>query len=240
MAPGRSFPVPMSLQKQHGIAFDIIYIVLKNIIIMAEIKIEKKSPVWPWILVALAVIGIVIYLVAFNDDDDSSEGIMDTTELQDTTRQDAPNNATVNSYVSFVEEHRDQMGQDHEFTSEALTKLVNATEAMAAEINYDIRNDIDSVRMQADKVTQEPTATSHANSIREAADVLAGALQQIQKNAFPDLSNEADQVKNAASDIDGNELTLDQKDEVNNFFSESADLLEKMNNNAPEKQNYDR
>ncbi len=28
---------------------------------MAEIKIEKKRPVWPWILIVLIILGVVAY-----------------------------------------------------------------------------------------------------------------------------------------------------------------------------------
>ncbi len=28
---------------------------------MAEIKIEKKRPVWPWILVVLIIVGVIAY-----------------------------------------------------------------------------------------------------------------------------------------------------------------------------------
>lgn len=36
---------------------------------MAEIRVEKRKPVWPWIIAGLAVLAIVIFLVAGNDND---------------------------------------------------------------------------------------------------------------------------------------------------------------------------
>ncbi|MFD1605477.1 hypothetical protein ACFSJW_02665 [Flavobacterium artemisiae] len=35
---------------------------------MAEIKIEKKKPVWPWI-VAILLIGAVVYYIYFREDE---------------------------------------------------------------------------------------------------------------------------------------------------------------------------
>jgi hypothetical protein len=35
---------------------------------MAEIKIRKKSPVWPWILLLLLVIGGVLYFLYYKGD----------------------------------------------------------------------------------------------------------------------------------------------------------------------------
>ncbi len=36
---------------------------------MAEIRVEKRKPIWPWILAGLAALAIVIFLVAGNDND---------------------------------------------------------------------------------------------------------------------------------------------------------------------------
>lgn len=201
---------------------------------MAEIKIEKKTPKWPWILLILAIIGILIYLFAFNGDGEiTGDMTEETTEEPADTRQVGPNNSTVIAFVSFITEDSVSMGLDHEFTNEALLRLSNATNAMADEIGYDIKKDLDEVRTLSEKIKRDPFETTHANSIREAADILAQVLQNIQQNAFPGLASEADEVKNAATDIDTEVLTLDQKEDVKNFFRESADLLEKMNNNSP-------
>jgi hypothetical protein len=55
---------------------------------MAEIKIEKKSPAWPWILLTiLLVAAFVYYLVATNKVDVDENGVQindDRTEQVDT------------------------------------------------------------------------------------------------------------------------------------------------------------
>lgn len=202
---------------------------------MAEIKIEKKAPIWPWILLILVVIGVLIYLFAFNGDRDKSEDRTEQkTEESTEIRQVAPNNSTVSTYVNFIKENPDQMGLDHDFTNEALLKLTNATSAMANEIGYDIQKDLEAVRTHAEKISRDPYETTHANSIRKSAEILATVLQNIQQKAFSGLASEANEVKNAATAIDPDILTLDQKEDVKNFFKESADLLEKMNNNSPQ------
>lgn len=91
---------------------------------MAEIKIEKKPPMWPWILLLLAVIGILIYLFAFSGDEDEIEDMAETrTEEVTDTRQVALNNSTVIAYVSFIKDNPGQMSLDHEFSNEALLKF---------------------------------------------------------------------------------------------------------------------
>ena len=39
---------------------------------MAEIKIEKKKPIWPWVVVVL-IIGALLYFVFLKNDEAQSE-----------------------------------------------------------------------------------------------------------------------------------------------------------------------
>jgi len=206
---------------------------------MAEIKIEKKSPIWPWILLVVAVI-VVLFLVLSNNgnseeaediqDDEIEQGFGGSTDV----RPAAINNSAVFAFVSFMNEDPDSMGLDHEFTNEALLKLTNATSALANEVDYDIQKDLDKVKTHGDKITKDPFDTTHANSIRMSAEILANVLQNIQQKAFANLESEAAVVIKSALAIDNEALTLNQKEDVKNFFRNSADLLEKMNNHSPQ------
>lgn len=48
---------------------------------MAEIKIEKKKPVWPWI-VALLIIGALVYYIFVTDHEANGES---TIEIENST-----------------------------------------------------------------------------------------------------------------------------------------------------------
>ncbi|HEX8017396.1 MAG TPA: hypothetical protein VF465_19365 [Flavobacterium sp.] len=50
---------------------------------MAEIKIEKKRPVWPWIVAVLLIAGLVYY-VFLRDDHVQSETTIENTSGTDT------------------------------------------------------------------------------------------------------------------------------------------------------------
>jgi hypothetical protein len=196
---------------------------------MAEIKIEKKKPIWPWVILGLIVLALIIYFTGFYDTDDyEREQITDTTISADQTQQPINNN-TVSEYVTFIQADTSSMGLDHEYTNEALLKLINATEAIADDVDYDVEKDIQTVRDYAQKITQDPFETTHANSIRAAADILATVLQNIQQAEFPNLANQASEVKDAAGSITPEDLTLDQKQDVKSFFNQAASLLEQMN-----------
>lgn len=55
---------------------------------MAEIKIEKKKPIWPWI-VAVVLIAALIYFMFLNDD---GMQVQNTTEIENTTIIDSTAN----------------------------------------------------------------------------------------------------------------------------------------------------
>ncbi len=192
---------------------------------MAEIKIEKKKSVWLLVLLIFGVTAVLLYLLSLNDGSQKMDKIPETTDLLSVNE----NLATVNAFVVFVESDSNKMTLDHAYTNEALLKLVEATNAIADEVGYDIKADIDQVKEYAEIITVEPYETTHANNIRKAADILTNILQNIQQAKYPGLSNEVVQLRNASSSINPDVLTLDQKDAVNSFFSSAADLLKKMN-----------
>jgi hypothetical protein len=49
------------------------------------------------------------------------------------------NNDIVAAYVNFVENNKEKMSLDHAYTNEALSKLIEATNAIANEVGYDVQ-----------------------------------------------------------------------------------------------------
>ncbi len=199
---------------------------------MTEIKIEKKKPVWPWILLAL---GLLVAAWFFFNRNDNAEPVAIADETADETAliDVRENNNIVTAYIKFVDADTNTMSLDHSFTSEAFNMLTDAVDAMATEAGYDVKADIGKAKQLADEITRDPMVTTHADKIRSAADVLSTALQNLQQSKYPSLSAEAAEVKTAASAIDPETLTLDQRDAVKSFFRKAADLLSKMNDNSP-------
>lgn len=200
---------------------------------MAEIRVEKKSPMWPWILIGLIILAVILYFVLSDDSNgDTDRTTTTTTEQtdQDRTRRDSPvNNQTVAAYVTFVQDSDREMGLDHEYSNEALKRLTEATKAMADEVNVDVERDLSVVRSNAQEIQQDPFETTHANKIRASAEKLSDALMTIQREAFPNLSNQASAVRNSAMEINPEELALDQRDAIKSFYDRAADLLRQMN-----------
>ncbi len=196
---------------------------------MAEIKIEKKKQVWPWLLAGIVIATLIVYFLVFRDSGKN-------TEAEDTTNTNQPdllgvkeNNSTVAAFVNFVENDTTKMGLDHAYTNEALLKLMDATKAIAGEVGFEVQADLEKVRDYANMITKDPYETTHADNIRKADDILTNVLQSIQKAKYPSLAGEVEELKRASELIKPEVLTLDQKDAVKNYFVKASDLLQKMN-----------
>jgi hypothetical protein len=191
---------------------------------MTEIKIERKRSLWPWVILGLVLLAIIVYFIWFRSDkaDENSDVNMALITVRE-------NNTTVGDYIGFVNSDTATMTIDHNFTNQAILKLTNAVTAMADEIDFDIKADMDSVKVHGEIITRDPFETTHANHIRKAADILTNSLHRMQQAKYPELSAEAAQLKSSAASIDSDALTLDQREAVKGFFRQAADLLEKMN-----------
>jgi hypothetical protein len=200
---------------------------------MAEIKIEKKKPIWPWLLVGLIIVALLVNFLVFRDNGENTEVVTEPDSITYTNESDLlevkENNGTVEAYVSFVENNNEKMSLDHEYTNEALLKLIEATDAMANEVGYDVQADIEKAREYAKMIEQDSFEITHADNIRNADSILTNILQNIQKAKYPGLADEVTALISASESIKPGVLTLEQKDAVKNYFAKASDLLQKMN-----------
>ena len=202
---------------------------------MAEIKIEQKKQVWPWLLAGLVIAALVIYFLMFRDNDNvnTTEVVTEENYISDTNESNLldvkENNSTVAAFISFVEKDTNRVSLDYAYTNEALLKLTAATNAMAEEIGYDVHADLDKAKESALLIAKEPFESSKAKNIRNAADISSTSLHNMQLAKYPGLSDEGKELESASAAIDPLAPTLGQKDAVKNYFAKAADLLEKMN-----------
>ncbi|MDX1754077.1 MAG: hypothetical protein R3259_12865, partial [Salinimicrobium sediminis] len=133
----------------------------------------------------------------------------------------------VQGYLAYID-NDEKMGIDHQYTNNAIIELMNAVQAKADEINYDISADMQAVRADAQAIQQDPMALNHANRIKSVGTKLAEVMEKMQKDKFPNLSQDVTEVKTAAQNINATTPTLDQKDQIKKFFDEAGDVLEKM------------
>src|SRR5665811_2207661 len=87
---------------------------------MAEIKIEQKKQVWPWLLVGLIIAALLVYFLVFRDNGKNTEAVTEADYITNTNEPNLlgvkENNGTVAAYVNFVENSKEKMSLDHAYT----------------------------------------------------------------------------------------------------------------------------
>lgn len=207
---------------------------------MAEIKIEKKKPIWPWILLGLIILAVILYFVIAdnNDDDDFNEEEnteqvatpMETEEDTETASWEEDNlsgDESVSKYLTHISD-QEKMGIDHEYSSQALVYLINALENRSEEANINTEVEIQELKDDVRDIKEDPQALTHANTINDVGDKIVDLMEKMQEEKFPDISQDVQEVKTALQNIDPSTPTLDQKDAVNSFYKEAGDVVQNM------------
>lgn len=66
---------------------------------MAEIKIEHKKQVWPWVLVGLVIFALLLYFLVFRDNGKNTEAV---TEADSITNTNEPDLLAVKEYAKMI------------------------------------------------------------------------------------------------------------------------------------------
>lgn len=204
---------------------------------MAEINIQRKeTSMWPWVVGGLVLVLVILFLAGVFSDD---ETVYEDASAADTTTQtnepaamntEVPDD--VESYLTYVREHNtDAMGLDHEYSSAALQRLAAALGAIATRDyagDAEVQRVRDSLQSKADRIQIDPEATNHADMLRDAAMSVADLMETMQKKGYPNLGTQVGEVRSAATAIKPGVLTLEQKQEVQTFFTRAGEALESM------------
>jgi hypothetical protein len=217
-------------------------------IVMAELNVEKKkkSPIG-WIILGIAVLALVIWFVASDNDDIQDTAQFNQEEEQtseygqeqsqavapyDGERSRTESNTRVQEYVTFVEEkERADYDMNHTVVQEGITKLSDALKAVANEQTQGQGTwdgELDQIKQDVSQLQGETLNQQHSTVIRSAFSSAANVIQNIQNKYYPEFQNDASDIMDAAQDIDAQELASEQKNEIHSFFKKTADLLEKM------------
>ncbi len=157
----------------------------------------------------------------------------------------------VTQYLQFVDNRASRdAGIAHEYTADGLRQLAAALNEVSANATSDVavQPRIDEIRERADAMQNNPTATEHSLQAREAFSLAANLIGQLHGTtdnasrgntgnpAYSGTtgSNAAvgDQgaLQQAAMAIQPSRALLDQRQQVEQFFSHAADALRTMTN----------
>lgn len=212
---------------------------------MAEIKIEKKKPVWPWVILILVVLGIIAYFVYANDedvnddfdDDITNEQVIDTTNTQ--SSYDSYNTGTTNSsydqFMAYDQSIADstRVAVDSSYTKKAFANLTKAVVQKADENNIEDSEALTDLRNFSSLITSISTTTKDTKGFKNfktASDKVVKVMEDIQKKAYPSLLTQVADLKKTAAKVDGSVMMNKQQEQLYAFLRQSRDVLQMMNN----------
>lgn len=213
---------------------------------MAEIKIEKKRPIWPWVLVTLLVLALVIYFVYENrEDEDYNDDFNDdvTTEQIDSINSDMDNaydsnqdySSTFDEFSAFENSISDstRIAVDSSYTKKAFSNLAKAVVNRAEEDSLQDSEALTDLRAYTTlntTISSTPNASGESKNFKTASDKVAKVLEAIQAKNYPELQSHISDLNQITSKIDGSVSMEKQQAALYAFFSKSKEVLEAMNN----------
>ncbi len=214
---------------------------------MAEIKIEKKKPIWPWILLALLIVGIVAYVIANKNDDDFGDDVDDhvNNSVEDSTKFKIDNNdGAVYNTNNDYKDHNNAMaelmiamkdstrfGMDSTYTNNALYNLAKVTLEKAKEHNVENSKSLTDLQQY---VSSMDTASSmekvdNNKQFKSVSDHIVAVIEIIQKKDMPTKQGEVAKLKQTTSNLNATADMSKQQSNIQLFFRQAHDLLHDMN-----------
>lgn len=212
----------------------LINLILYNFIIMAEIKIERKKPIWPWILVILVVLGIVAYFVYTNGDNtDYNNDFVDEVSNEQVT-EPTSRSSRYDEYSAFDESIRDstRVAVDSSYTKKAFSNLAKAVVKTADENNVEDSKALTGLRewsVLLTGISTTKTDMENFKNFKTACDKVAKVLGDVQVKNFPELKEETDRLEQLASNVSPSIAMNEQQTALNAFLRKSRDVLNAMN-----------
>lgn len=200
---------------------------------MTEIKIEKRSSPWPWILgvLAVALVAWVAFAAMRGDDADPQYAAVIDEGLPDATGTTGTVPAAVDELSAFAAGPDDMTpGRDHEYTAEGIRRLSAALNAVVEHNGNDAesRSRFDRFRQSAERLERDPQSGQHAGTVR---DVFTSAVDVMESSRVD--AGDVSRLRQTASSISADEPLLDQADAVKRFFSQSAEALSRATRQPP-------
>ncbi|AFM05882.1 hypothetical protein Fleli_3563 [Bernardetia litoralis DSM 6794] len=203
---------------------------------MAEIKIERKKTIIPWLLGLLLLAAVIggVYFAFYYSNNAESEVMADEVvpnEILPVEENTEANNlpTAVDDFIIFANEespYQDgEMEIHHKYTSDAIRKMSAALVAIADKKGMADQMNVQDLSAKlnadADEIQKNWKSTDHADHIKQAFLQISGAVNQLSDGSSENLRKEA-------NDIDPNKLTLEQKADVKDFIDKTASVMKQL------------
>lgn len=211
---------------------------------MAEIKIEKKPPVWPWVLLVILIIAIIAYFMYSNDtdgktmfDNEVNDEIRDTISRSESHGTSAPYMGIMSVVQKFESSISDstRIGVDSTYTKTAIANLARVVTMKADELNIQPTIALENLKFYADPNhvtttdTQIPTSKNTYNDFKNVSKDIVTVLETIQVKNYPNLAEEIKELKQTSINIQTNVTTKEQQTTLQKFFTIAKDVVNNLN-----------
>lgn len=208
---------------------------------MAELHVQRKErSVWPWIVAALIILGVLAWLLWGRGDDfdvaavDGTDSTLVGADPNVGMRDSAAGmvaGTAVAEYLRFVDARSSRMaGQAHEYTSNGLRQLAAALEEIAVGDSTGgvaVQPRIREIRERADAMQQNPSSTEHALQAREAFVLASSLIAQMRGSG---AAGNTDALQQAAMAIEPARPLLEQSDRIEAFFEQAGEAVRSLSN----------
>ncbi|MGC1633232.1 MAG: hypothetical protein WA749_14075 [Gelidibacter sp.] len=215
---------------------------------MAEIKIEKKKPLWVWVFLALVVLIIVGYIIYVYQGETTPNGDLRNNITREKVNESPsapmttndPNKTsnayggTYDNFMAFDESIRDstRISVDSSYTKKAYSNLTKLVVKQADKNTIADSKALDDLRNHSVLITNIATTSSNMENLKNVkmlSDKIASVIGDIQAKSYPALQQEASDLKQLASKISVSTPMNKQQADINAFLRKSRDILKSMN-----------
>ena len=201
---------------------------------MAEIKIQKKrNPVWLWII-AIILIGIIIWIL-FSYANFTKKGgelsiFTDSTQKQQEAVLDSNIVSEINNFDLFVNNSAKENNLI-DYTKEGLHKLSVVLNTMINQndtLQVSLKDQQDTLRKDIDNIDSYSDKSKNSMDIKNAFLSITGLMQSIQNKKYDSLDTRVSEVKFTAQSIDAMQPIQTQEIKIKEFFKRSDIVLKLM------------
>ncbi|MFN6945454.1 MAG: hypothetical protein ACK4ND_10940 [Cytophagaceae bacterium] len=200
---------------------------------MADIRIQKKRPIWPWVAMVIAGIFIIWIIVRVFDREQRMANIEDPAPADEHALHEPFVPEEVQAFLTFVQEKEagQDMGPVHAYTANGIKHLTNAMEALSRSANVEGISYGERRRQlyrRANFLQEDPAALTHSDTLRRALLNASAWMEHMQRQRFPGREYEVSRVRAAAEAVEPEQTLLDQRDQIDSFFYRAGEAIRLM------------
>ena len=186
-------------------------------------------------VLAIGLTGMISLSSCKNTESDNDAPLADNNDMEveqdDNTDNSYPSNPTA-EYLAYVDRSTVEPGENL-YTKEAINKLAAAVEDKSQDLKATPNDSLTAIVPEmSDNAEADTTITTE--NLYSKGHVIVGVLENLQKQNFPNLSDDVEELKESWKELEEAKKTDYSDMAVNSFFNKAADLLEEMDSNTPD------